>query len=153
MNEDKLMALVHQAVGDFGAILSGALVVLGDRLGLYRHLADAGRPLTSAELAATRAVDRLTVLFRTGEGLGWPAPSPSRSSPGSATTPPRSTQLARLPRRPASTAGSASRWRPPRNTRARDTASSLSSTACMTWETRQARPGTSWALWPRMAPG
>jgi SAM-dependent methyltransferase len=129
MNEDKLMSLVHQAVGDFGAILTGALVVLGDRLDLYRHLADAGRPLTSAELAtaagcaeryvrewlngqaasgyvtyvdgryalseeqataftdesspacviggfqamlaATRAVDRLSVLFRTGEGLGW----------------------------------------------------------------------------------
>ena len=129
MNEDKLMALVHQAVGDFGSILTGALVVLGDRLGLYRHLADAGRPLTSAELAAaagcaeryvrewlngqaasgyvtyvdgryaldeeqataftdesspacviggfqamlaaTRAIDRLSVVFRTGEGLGW----------------------------------------------------------------------------------
>lgn len=129
MNDDKLMGLVHQAVGDFGSILTGALVVLGDRLGLYRHLADAGRPLTSAELAtaagcaeryvrewlngqaasgyvtyvdgryalseeqavaftdesspacviggfqamlaATRAVDRLSVLFRTGEGLGW----------------------------------------------------------------------------------
>jgi hypothetical protein len=129
MNEDKLMGLVHQAVGDFGSILTGALVVLGDRLGLYRHLADAGRPLTSAELAgaagcaeryvrewlngqaasgyvtyadgryaldeeqataftdesspacviggfqamlaATRAIDRLTELFRTGEGLGW----------------------------------------------------------------------------------
>ena len=49
MNEDKLMGLVHQAAGDFGSILTGALVVLGDRLGLYRHLADAGRPLTSAE--------------------------------------------------------------------------------------------------------
>ncbi|HJZ01935.1 MAG TPA: class I SAM-dependent methyltransferase [Streptosporangiaceae bacterium] len=129
MNEDKLMGLVHQAVGDFGSILTGALVVLGDRLDLYRHLADAGRPLTSAELAtaagcaeryvrewlngqaasgyvtyadgryaldeeqaiaftdesspacviggfqamlaATRAIDRLTVAFRTGEGLGW----------------------------------------------------------------------------------
>ena len=42
MNEDKLMGLVHQAVGDFGSILTGALVVLGDRLDLYRHLADAG---------------------------------------------------------------------------------------------------------------
>jgi SAM-dependent methyltransferase len=129
MNEDKLMNLVHQAVGDFGSILTGALVVLGDRLGLYRHLAAADRPLTSAELAtaagcaeryvrewlngqaasgyvtyvdgryalseeqataftdesspacviggfqamlaATRAVDRLSVAFRTGEGLGW----------------------------------------------------------------------------------
>ncbi len=129
MNEDKLMGLVHQAVGDFGSILTGALVVLGDRLDLYRHLAAASRPLTSAELAtaagcaeryvrewlngqaasgyvtytggrytldeeqaavftdesspacviggfqamlaATRAVDRLTVAFRTGAGLGW----------------------------------------------------------------------------------
>ena len=129
MNEDKLMGLVHQAVGDFGSILTGALVVLGDRLDLYRHLAEAGRPLTSAELAtaagcaeryvrewlngqaasgyvtyadgryaldeeqaiaftdesspacviggfqamlaATRAIDRLTGAFRTGEGLGW----------------------------------------------------------------------------------
>ena len=118
-----------RAIGDLGATISAALVVIGDRLGLYRHLADAGRPLTSAELAtaagcaeryvrewlngqaasgyvtyaggryalseeqavaftdesspacviggfqamlaATRAVDRLSVLFRTGEGLGW----------------------------------------------------------------------------------
>ena len=49
MDERKLMDLVHQAVGDFGSILSGAGVVLGDRLGLYRAL---GRgPATSAELA------------------------------------------------------------------------------------------------------
>jgi SAM-dependent methyltransferase len=129
MNEDKLMGLVHQAVGDFGSILTGALVVLGDRLGLYRHLAAADRPVTSAELAtavgcaeryvrewlnqqaasgyvtyadgryalseeqaiaftdenspacviggfqamlaATRAIDRLSEAFRTGDGLGW----------------------------------------------------------------------------------
>ncbi len=129
MNEDRLMGLVHQAVGDFGSILTGALVVLGDRLDLYRHLAAADHPLTSAELAtaagcaeryvrewlngqaasgyvtytggrytldeeqataftdesspacviggfqamlaATRAIDPLTVAFRTGEGLGW----------------------------------------------------------------------------------
>ena len=48
MDEDKLMGLVNQAVGDFGAILTGALVVLGDRLDLYRTLARAGQPLTSA---------------------------------------------------------------------------------------------------------
>jgi len=51
MNEDVLMNLVNDAVGDFGSILTGALVVLGDRLGLYRALAAAGRPLTSVELA------------------------------------------------------------------------------------------------------
>ena len=32
MNDDTMMALVEQAVGDFGSILTGALVVLGDRL-------------------------------------------------------------------------------------------------------------------------
>ncbi len=130
MDESKLMDIVDQAVGDFGSLLTGALVVLGDRLDLYRTLAAAGRPLTSTELAheagcaeryvrewlnaqaasgyvtysgdgrytldeeqataltdetspacviggfqamlaATRAVDRLTDAFRTGEGVGW----------------------------------------------------------------------------------
>ncbi len=130
MDENKLNEIVGQAVGDFGSVLTGALVVLGDRLGLYRALAAAGRPLTSTELAeqadcaeryvrewlngqaasgyvtyngdgryslseeqaiaftdesspacvvggfqvmlaATRAVDRLTEAFRTGEGVGW----------------------------------------------------------------------------------
>jgi 2-polyprenyl-3-methyl-5-hydroxy-6-metoxy-1,4-benzoquinol methylase len=51
MDENKLMEIVNQAVGDFGSLLAGALVVLGDRLDLYRTLAAAGRPLTSAELA------------------------------------------------------------------------------------------------------
>ncbi|CAN5813502.1 MAG: class I SAM-dependent methyltransferase [Ilumatobacteraceae bacterium] len=41
-----------------GAITSG-MIHLGDRLGLYRALADAGQPLTSAELAArTQLVER-----------------------------------------------------------------------------------------------
>jgi 2-polyprenyl-3-methyl-5-hydroxy-6-metoxy-1,4-benzoquinol methylase len=130
MDEDTLTEIVNQAVGDFGSILTGALVVLGDRLGLYRTLAAAEQPLTSSELAdraecaeryvrewlaaqaasgyvtyagqgryflseeqavaftdetsaacvvggfqvmlaATRAVDRLTETFRTGEGVGW----------------------------------------------------------------------------------
>ena len=51
MDENKLMEIVNQAVGDFGSLLAGALVVLGDRLDLYRTLAAAGRPLTSVELA------------------------------------------------------------------------------------------------------
>lgn len=130
MDENRLMDIVNQAVGDFGSLLTSALVVLGDRLDLYRTLAAADRPLTSAELAeragcaeryvrewlaaqaaggyvtfegdgryrldeeqaialtdetspacviggfqamfaATRSVDRLTDVFRTGEGLGW----------------------------------------------------------------------------------
>jgi len=47
---DKLMGFVFQAVGDVGATLNTALVVMGDRLGLYRALAGAG-PVTPAELA------------------------------------------------------------------------------------------------------
>jgi hypothetical protein len=56
MDENKLMQIVIQAVGDFGSLLTGALVVLGDRLGLYRTLAAAGRPITTAELAASALV-------------------------------------------------------------------------------------------------
>src|SRR5262245_8718172 len=46
----KLKEFVNRAVADLGAGLSAALVVLGDRLGLYRAMAGAG-PLTPAELA------------------------------------------------------------------------------------------------------
>lgn len=47
---DKLKAFVSRAVEEVGATLNTALVVMGDRLGLYRALADAGA-LTSQELA------------------------------------------------------------------------------------------------------
>jgi SAM-dependent methyltransferase len=47
---DRLMDFVFRAAGDVGATLNTALVVMGERLGLYRALAGAG-PLTPAELA------------------------------------------------------------------------------------------------------
>src|SRR5579883_1950756 len=47
----KLQAFMGQALGDLGGLVSASLVVIGDKLGLYRALAEAG-PLTSAELAA-----------------------------------------------------------------------------------------------------
>ena len=47
---DKLMGFAFRAVGDIGATVNTALVVMGDRLGLYRAMAGAG-PLTPAELA------------------------------------------------------------------------------------------------------
>jgi 2-polyprenyl-3-methyl-5-hydroxy-6-metoxy-1,4-benzoquinol methylase len=52
MNEERMMEFVGQAVGDVGAMLGGAMVVIGDKLGLYRAMKGAG-PLTPAELAAT----------------------------------------------------------------------------------------------------
>jgi len=51
IDETKVEAFVHKAVGDLGAALTASMVVIGDKLGLYRAMAGAG-PLTSAELAA-----------------------------------------------------------------------------------------------------
>jgi len=48
---DKLQQFVFRVVGEVGATLNAALVVMGDRLGLYQGLAGAG-PLSPAELAA-----------------------------------------------------------------------------------------------------
>jgi SAM-dependent methyltransferase len=50
LDPDKLMSFVFRAVDEVGATLNTALVVMGDKLGLYRALAGAG-PLTPAELA------------------------------------------------------------------------------------------------------
>jgi SAM-dependent methyltransferase len=50
VDPDKLMSFVFRAVEEVGATLNTALVVMGDRLGLYTALAGAG-PLSPAELA------------------------------------------------------------------------------------------------------
>ena len=50
IDPDRLNALLGQAVVEFGATVNAALVVIGDRLGLYRALAADG-PLSAAELA------------------------------------------------------------------------------------------------------
>jgi len=47
---EKLMQFVFRAVDEVGAALNAALVVMGDKLGLYRALAGAG-PLSAQELA------------------------------------------------------------------------------------------------------
>jgi 2-polyprenyl-3-methyl-5-hydroxy-6-metoxy-1,4-benzoquinol methylase len=58
IDEQVLGDLVDRAVGDFGATLGAALVVIGDRLGLYRGLVDLG-PTDAATLAAhTGTVER-----------------------------------------------------------------------------------------------
>jgi 2-polyprenyl-3-methyl-5-hydroxy-6-metoxy-1,4-benzoquinol methylase len=50
IDETRLNSIVGQAVNDFGAIISSALVVIGDQLGLYRKLREIG-PTTAQELA------------------------------------------------------------------------------------------------------
>src|SRR5436190_1869299 len=56
---EKLNAFVFRAVDEVGATLNTALVVMGDRLGLYRALAS--------------VIDspRIMEAAKTGEGIGW----------------------------------------------------------------------------------
>jgi SAM-dependent methyltransferase len=50
LNPDALNQLLGQMINDLGASVNGALVVLGDKLGIYTALADIG-PATSQQLA------------------------------------------------------------------------------------------------------
>jgi ubiquinone/menaquinone biosynthesis C-methylase UbiE len=50
VDETKLNEFMNRAVGDIGATLSSALLVIGDRLGLWKAMAKNG-PVTAAELA------------------------------------------------------------------------------------------------------
>ena len=51
LDEQKLQELVGKMLGDVAAAMGASLVLLGDKLGLYKRLASDG-PLTSADLAA-----------------------------------------------------------------------------------------------------
>src|SRR4051812_5266563 len=53
LDQDKLHAFMGRAVVDIGATLHAGLVVLGEKLGLYKALDAAEGPLTPAELAAS----------------------------------------------------------------------------------------------------
>ncbi|MBF6614265.1 MAG: methyltransferase domain-containing protein [Chloroflexi bacterium] len=57
IDEAKLGAFLGKAVGDFGALASSALVIIGDKLGLYKAMAGAG-PLTPQELAERTGTTR-----------------------------------------------------------------------------------------------
>ena len=50
INEDKLNAFMGQVVGELGATVNAGLIVIGDRLGLYKAMASSG-PITPSELA------------------------------------------------------------------------------------------------------
>jgi SAM-dependent methyltransferase len=55
LNMDKLNAFIGQFVGDLGAAVHAGMVVIGEKLGLYKALAEG--PLTSAELASKTKTD------------------------------------------------------------------------------------------------
>ncbi|MGH7243178.1 MAG: class I SAM-dependent methyltransferase [Phycisphaerales bacterium] len=60
LNQDKLNAFLGKVVGDFGGAMSAVLVTIGDKLGLYKAMAEAGeRGVTPSELAkATNTAER-----------------------------------------------------------------------------------------------
>ena len=58
INPDKLNELLQRGVVDFGAVFHAALVMVGDKQGLYKKLAERG-PMSSSELAAaTGTIER-----------------------------------------------------------------------------------------------
>jgi len=70
LDEAALMAFVFRAVDEVGASLNCALVVMGDRLGYYRALADRG-PLTAPELAqATGTGERYAAEWLNAQAAG-----------------------------------------------------------------------------------
>ena len=73
IDEAKLNEFMGRFVGDLGAALSAALVVIGDRLGLYRAMAD-GEPV-----------------HRGGARGSAPAPTRATCASGSPTRPPAAT--------------------------------------------------------------
>ncbi len=66
----KLEAFVGQAVTDMGAAISGLLLHMGDRLGLYKAMAGAG-PITSAELAQRTGTSRAVRPGMARQPGGW----------------------------------------------------------------------------------
>ncbi len=57
LNQQKLNEFMGRAVVDIGATLHAGLVVLGEKLGLYKALANGDGPLTAAELATKTATN------------------------------------------------------------------------------------------------
>ncbi|OFX18715.1 MAG: SAM-dependent methyltransferase [Anaeromyxobacter sp. RBG_16_69_14] len=56
VNEDKLNQFMGKVLGEMGAAMNAALVLLGEQLGLYKAMASAG-PMTPAEVAKKTSTD------------------------------------------------------------------------------------------------
>ncbi len=56
IDENKLNEFVGKFAGDLGAVLHAATVLIGDKLGLYKAMAD-GEPVTAGELAERTGTD------------------------------------------------------------------------------------------------
>ncbi|HXG34472.1 MAG TPA: hypothetical protein VNJ11_13990, partial [Bryobacteraceae bacterium] len=72
VDETRLAQFLERAVQDMGAAVHAVLVVIGDRLGLFRAMAGAG-PLTSAQVAERTGVDERYVRewLNANAAAGW----------------------------------------------------------------------------------
>src|ERR1700730_10661970 len=69
INETKLNEFLGKAVSDLGAAMSAALMLVGDRLGLYKELAKG--PVTSSNLATqTGTNERYVREWLANQGAG-----------------------------------------------------------------------------------
>src|SRR5271154_5402700 len=70
INEAKLHEFMMKGIGEMGAALNAALIVVGDKLGLYKAMAGAG-PMTSAELATkTKTTERYVREWLSAQAAG-----------------------------------------------------------------------------------
>ena len=70
LDEAKIGAFVNQVLGELGATLNAALVVIGDKLGLYEAMAESG-PITPGELAErTGTTERYVREWLNGQAAG-----------------------------------------------------------------------------------
>jgi SAM-dependent methyltransferase len=70
IDQSKLHDFVMKAVGEMGAAMNAALILVGDKLGLYKAMAGAG-PMTSAELASkTGTLERYVREWLAAEAAG-----------------------------------------------------------------------------------
>ena len=80
LDEAKLDEFLGRFVGDLGAALSAALVVIGDKLGLYRAMGDS-QPVTPEELAERTATDpRYVCEWLSNQAAGGTSATPTEPS-------------------------------------------------------------------------
>ena len=91
LNETKLHEFMMKAVGEMGAAMNAALILVGDKLGIYKAMAGAG-PMTSEEIAVkTKTHERYVREWLAAQSAGGSSPMtlqqknihcrPSRRSP------------------------------------------------------------------------
>lgn len=71
IDEQKLNDFMQKAIGDISSTVSAVLVIIGNRLGLYKSMAESAQPITSVELAKrTNTNERLVREWLANQAAG-----------------------------------------------------------------------------------